>query len=169
MIINFLLNKSNFKMLFIQFMNEKNMFFGEHLGVVMSVCTLAILGGYVLQSDDVVWAVFMVQVLIIIYCIIWSIIMWKTMTTVMSEEEEEEVDLPDLITEEDFDFAALKAHTIACTIAAEFEADLADDYHVNVYNLQSLMSDEETWDRWDVEKVIHLKKKILAYECRHRR
>jgi len=82
-------------------------------------------------------------------------------------------DLPDLITEEEQDFAttraaaSAKATTIADTIVKEFEADLADDYCVNVYDLKCLMDDEETWDRWDVEKVIQLKNKISYYEKRH--
>jgi hypothetical protein len=189
-------------MLFIQFMNEKNMFFAEQLGVIVSGCVFTIMCGHVLQSDDVVWAVFMVQAMIIIYCIMWSIIVWKIMNVVMRKGERENndddldlpdlveieddddldlpdlveieddndddldlSDLPDLITEEEL--ATIRANTIAETIAKELEADLADDYCVNMYDLRSLMLDEETWDRWDIEKVVRLKKSISYYERMH--
>jgi len=85
-----------------------------------------------------------------------------------SDEEDEEDDnsVPDLITYEE-DLAAIKAKTIAETVAKEFAADLADDYSVNVYDLKSLMLDEDTWDRWDVEKVARLKHNISEYERVH--
>jgi len=74
-------------------MNEKNRFFVEHLWFIMSGCILAISSGYVLQQDDIVWAVFMVKSLVIIYCIIWSVIMWKMLRVVIEE------DVSDLMTE----------------------------------------------------------------------
>jgi hypothetical protein len=87
------------------------------------------------------------------------------------DEEDEDSDLsllPDLITEEDGeDIAAIKAKTIAETVASEFAADLADDYCVNMYDLKSLMLDEDSWDRWDVEKVVRLKHNISEYERVH--
>jgi len=82
------------------------------------------------------------------------------------DDEDDDNSVPDLITYEE-DLAAIKAKTIAETIAKEFAADLADDYSVNVYDLKSLMLDEDTWDRWDVEKVARLKHNISEYERVH--
>ena len=182
-----LYNKLTIKM---QFINEKNMFFAEQFGVIVSGCAMTIICVYVLQSDDVVWAMFMVQAMIIIYCVLGSIIVWKIMNIVMREEDlpdlitEDDLDLsdlpdlveidddldlsdlPDLITEEE-ELATIRANTIAETIAKELEADLADDYCVNVYDLKRLMLDEETWDRWDIEKVVRLKNNISEYERVH--
>jgi uncharacterized membrane protein len=85
-------------------MNEKNMFFIEHWGVIMSGCMMTILSGYVLQCNNVACAVFMVQVLAIIYCIIWSVIMWKMMRVIKEKE------MPDEYHEDVFDLFHFLIH-----------------------------------------------------------
>ena len=77
--------------MFIQFINEKNRFFVEHLAIIMTVCMISMSCGYVLQSDNLDWAVFIVQFLFVGYCIAWTILMWKmTQITCKDLEEEEE-------------------------------------------------------------------------------
>ena len=69
------------------------MFFIEHFGVIMSVCMLTILSVYVLQCNNIACAVIMVQVLAIIYSIIWSVIMWKMMQVIIRNKAAVDVDL----------------------------------------------------------------------------
>jgi len=128
-------------------MNEKNMFFIEHFGVIMSGCMLTILSVYVLQCNNIACAVIMVQVLAIIYSILWSVIMWKMMQVIVSNKAAVDVDL----TEDE----------------KELEHDLSDEYHENVFDLfhfDTLLSAGEFLDRWENDRVIHLKRRIAEYE-----
>ena len=77
---------------FIEMMNEKTEFYNglwtdtqlkclTFLGMLVCVCA------YILLCDDFYCAILVVQVLVILYCLLWTFVAWKMLTMVERTQE----------------------------------------------------------------------------------
>jgi hypothetical protein len=77
---------------FIEMMNEKTEFYNRlwsdtqlkcltFLGMLVCVCA------YILLCDDFYCAILVVQVLVILYCLLWTFVTWKMLTMVELTQE----------------------------------------------------------------------------------
>lgn len=61
----------------------------EHAIIMWFICGLVVLCGYALNCNDFHCAILIVQILMVMFCVIWSILAWKLHILVEKYIEEE--------------------------------------------------------------------------------
>jgi len=75
---------------FVEFCRNRNQLWNNYWFALMAICILTPLCMYVVSCDDLFCAVIIIQVLLILYCIAWSLMMLKMLELSTKKKMEEE-------------------------------------------------------------------------------
>jgi hypothetical protein len=75
---------------FVEFCRDRNELWNNYWIALWAICILTPLCMYVVSCDDLFCAVIIIQLLLIVYCVAWSIMMWKMLELSRKKKMEEE-------------------------------------------------------------------------------